>query len=120
MSDETKAYRVCLAADGSEPLTVRVLLRTPFNRKVRRHFEVVREFADGRKKVEFEVRDVEHAFDVESEMRADAVRAFNASRATSVSAKNLLIEAIPDYVPEPVVEKPAKGRKHVHELVSAE
>ena len=93
MADETKEYRVSLR-DGSESAVVQVPLRRPFTKILRRHHEVVRELGDGRKKLEMVPRDTEHQMDVESEMRADAVRAWNAKMQKAIAARNLLIEEV--------------------------
>lgn len=99
MADETKAYKVSLA-DGSEASIVRVPLRHPVVKTLRRHQEYVRELADGRKKLEFELREVEHSIDMEAEMRADAIRAWNGN-VRSIAARNLIVEAVSEPTPQP-------------------
>lgn len=110
MADETKVYRVSLI-NGSEARDITVPLRAPFNKKVRRHFETVRDLADGRKKLEYELRETEVAIDVEAEMRADAVRGWNADRGSAIAAKNLKVEPVAEVAPASIEAPRLEGRR---------
>lgn len=107
-SYETKNYRVSLS-DGSESHEVSVPLRRPFTKKLRRHFEEVRETADGRKKIEMVPRQIEHTMDVESEMRDDAVREWNAKTNKTIAARNLRIEELSTEPLSSQSRRPAKS-----------
>lgn len=111
MADESKAYRVSLL-DGSEAAVVHVPIKAPVTKKIRRHFQIARDLPDGSKKLEYEPREVEHTIDPESEMRADAIRAWNGS-SRSFAARNLIVEPYAEPSPAPqstVLERP-KPRK---------
>lgn len=110
MADETKVYRVSLL-NGSEAQDITVPLRAPFNKKVRRHFETIRELGDGRKKLEYELKEVEVAIDVEAEMRADAIRGWNAGRGSAIAAKNLKIDPVAEVAPVSTEVPRLEGRR---------
>src|SRR5262245_28158469 len=84
-------YRVSMP-DGSKPAVVTVEHKPSFKRVLQRHVEQTRELGDGKKKTDLVLTDVEHEYDFESEMKLDAVRAYNNAGQTSFASKQLLVE----------------------------
>lgn len=105
---ETKRYQVSMA-NGSNPAIVEVPFRTPFSKRIRRQVEKLRELPDGRKRLDYEWEEFDHEYDVESEMRDDAVRKYNEGSGKAYSARQLLIEAVPVAQSEQPDRAPSRG-----------
>ncbi len=95
-----RRFRVSLPGGGTERI-VAVEDRKPFTKILRRHVEEVKELADGRKKIVHVLQNVEHPYDVKSEMVADAIRSYN-DAAPSMPAKSIKQLQIEDMGPVPV------------------
>lgn len=99
-----RRFNVCLRG-GGDPVVVAVEDRKPYTRKIVRHVEKTRELGDGRKKTDMVPEEVDYTYDFMPEMRADAVRAYNAAFGigSAFSTKQLEIEDLGTAIPAPSV-----------------
>lgn len=113
-----RKFRVALHGGGSPKLVV-VEDQKPFIRKLMRHAEKVRDLGDGRKKTDMILDEIEHTYDFSSDMRADAVRAYN-SGGSAFSFKQLDVEDLGpvETPPEPpvIAERPRRQMPNRAEL----
>ncbi len=109
----SRRFKVSLA-DGSKENIVTVEDRKPITRMLRRHKEEVTTKLDGTKKIEMVPCEVEHVYDMQSEMIADAVRAYNDATPDKAakSIKQLLVVDLGPVQPEsqvaPPVQRPSR------------
>ncbi len=92
-----RRFSVRMISGNEEGILADVEDRLPFTRKIQRHIEKVREKGDGTKVIEYPLETIDHTYDFTSDMKDDAVRAYNLAKSTKthhsdITRKNLVIE----------------------------